>query len=171
MICLNKINRGLGCGFLLGVTLLASCQAKPEYHIDTTERYEISGLEIGQSEEELRARMDEPSKIETVFWDYPTFVYSGLTVDLQINGSYADSPKLISGIRSDSPNNCFNKTVCPGDSLDSVKAKLGDAEILPAENDKAARLYYRLPNLETCWLWVFTEDFKVSSEVYIACQP
>ena len=170
---LNKINRSLGCGFLLGAALLASCQAKPELLIDTAERYEISGLEIGQTEEYLRVRMGAPNKVETLFssGDYPTFVYSGLTVDMQVNGPNLDSPKVITGISSDSPKNCFNNTICPGDTLESVKAKLGDTEILPAENDKSARLYYLLPILETCWLWIFTEDSETSSEVSIACQP
>lgn len=138
-----------------------------------TEVYNISGLEIGKPEAEVLLLMGQPSKAMnvTLAGDYVDYIYEGLTVSLFANGMNLDSPKVVSSIYASDKEHCFNAVVCPGDSLESIKAKLGNSEILPAQNQKSARLYYLLPNLETCWLWIFTEDFKISSEVSIACQP
>ena len=173
VISLNKLNRGLGCGFLLGTTLFAACTNTPESLIASAKIYEISGLEIGLSEAELRKHMGPPNEVETVFsgGDYAIFKYSGLQIDMQASGPNLDSPKVITGITSQSPGLCFNKSICPGDTLESVIVGLGETKLSSAEHVKSARLEYILPRLEVCWLWVGTKDQMTVSELGIACQP
>jgi len=170
---LSQINRSFFCGFFVPVILLIGCKAKPEPRVFETEAYEIAGLEIGMSEADVIEKMGKPNQIENIFLggDYARFIYQGLTVDMLATGPKLDSPKVVSGLSSHTHLHCFNATICPGDTLRSVKVKMGEAEISPATTDKLARLYYPFPELETCWLWVFTEDMKVSTEVNIACQP
>jgi hypothetical protein len=170
---LNKLNRGLGCGFLLAVNLLMSCTAEKSPNPLNSEAYNVSGLEIGMPEAEVLVLMGQPRKTEniTLAGDYSEYVYDKLTVSLFANGPRLDSPRAVSSIYSRSKAHCFNAVICPGDTLESVKDILGEQELLPKEADKPARLFYLLPKLETCWLGIFTEDLENSSEISIACQP
>jgi len=61
--------------------------------------------------------------------------------------------------------------ICPGDTLAEIRKTLGPADIEAQTKDKPKRLFYPLPEIEACWLWVLTEDNETASEIRLACQP
>jgi len=169
----TKPNRGLFRGFFMPLALLASCQMAPENLLLNADEYDIAGVKVGMSEAEVIKILGKPDNIVTIFsgGDHVDFVYGELTVSMSARGANLDSPKLVSNIWSKNSSHCFNSVICPGDSLKAIMAQLGETKITEADNGKADKVFYLLPNLETCWLWVLTKDYEISSEITIACQP
>ncbi len=151
--------------------ILVSCGDTAPAEIQETDPNEIAGVYIGMSEADVLKLLDEPETRNNTSKDTVSFIYSGLTVSLIAGGTSLDSPKVVWGIQASTPDHCFRQDICPGDTLAEIRKALGPAEIEAQTKDKPKRLFYLLPELETCWLWVYTQDSLTASDVRLACQP
>ena len=165
-------NRSLVCGFFLaGIMALAGCSDEAPRESQSVVSNEISGIYIGMPEADMLANLGEPVQRDIIFKDLHDIQYEGLRITLRVNGPSLDGPKFVDGIWTSSPEHCFRGVICPGDKLDVIRKTLGPADINLATKDKPKRLNYLLPELETCWLWIYTQDELTASDVRIACQP
>jgi len=116
------------------------------------------------------AYLGEPDTRE-VTPEFTGFDYPGLSVSFRQGGLRDDSPRVVDGLWTNSPQHCFRGNICPSDTLVDIRKVLGPADIEDQTEDKPKRLFYPLPELEACWLWVFTEDSLTATKIRLACQP
>lgn len=135
--------------------------------------HDVSGIYIGMPAIDVLHTLGPPETAQYIFplKDHIDYVYPSLTVTLGANGPRIDSPKIVTNIESTTDLHCFQKTVCPGDSLSAIQTIMGDTHVEPPNYGRPARLLYPFPELETCWLEVFTYDKQKASGIMIACQP
>ena len=169
---LNLKNRSLACGFFMAVSLmLTGCGKTAPADVQETDPNEIAGVYLGMSEADVVAHLGEPDFRSDILQDRVEFSYQGLSVSLIASGPSLDSSKAVMGVRASSSEHCFRRDICPDDTLAEIRKTLGPADIEAQTKDKPKRLFYPLPELETCWLWIYTHDSLTASDVRLACQP
>jgi len=151
--------------------MLTGCGKTAPANIQDADSYEISGVYLGMSEADVAAHMGVQDVRNDILQDRVDFSYPGLSVSLIASGPSLYSSKVVVGVRASSSAHCFRRDICPSETLAEIRKTLGPADIEAQTKDKPKRLFYPLPEIEACWVWVFTEDNETASEISLACQP
>ncbi len=170
---LNVKNRSFVCGFFMSASLaLIGCSDHQPIAIESADLHEISGIHIGMSEADILKLLGEPDSRNSPANDYSSYIYPGLTVSLIASGVRLDSPKVVWGVWARSQEHCLGRGICPNDSLVSVRAVLGaPTRIKSGGRHYSSILIYVIPELEACWIEIFTKDDIIASDVRLTCQP
>ena len=152
------------------ILVLIGCGDRASLKTLGVDDVEISGVYLGMSEEEVTAHLGEPHTRE-VTPEFTGYNYRGLTVAFRSGGLQIDSPRVVDSIYTTSSDYCLLSDICPSDTLAEIRKTLGPAESETATNDEPKRLFYPLPELEACWLWILTEDKETASEISLVCEP
>ena len=133
---------------------------------------EISGIYIGMPDVDVLRHLDEPESRNKIEEKFDSFIYPGLTVSLTASDDFPDGPKVVWGVWARSPEHCLRRTICPNSTLLSIRKSLGEPnEIQSGGRHYSQVLVFHLPDLDPCWIEIFTEDRQTASDVRISCQP
>lgn len=120
----------------------------------------LGGAAIGDSSSAVVARLGQPRrKVEssdflTLHYYYP-----------RVRVSFSDG--VVAGLYSDNPDGCTPTHLCPGDSLDRMRALYGP----PLVSDRESGRFHEYYAADAyCWLQIAAMGERVAS-MEVACQP
>ena len=120
----------------------------------------LGGVAIGESADAVVARLGEPpTRVEDVdfldlHYDYP-----------QLRVSFNN--QVVAGLRSDKPDACTPRRLCPGDSLQRMRSLYGPPEVSERESERVHE-YYAADAV--CWLQIRAKGETIAS-ITVACMP